>query len=94
MIEIPVQDYLVDFPNGAEGSLRHAALAEAHKNRKFEIDLYWKRATYFWTFIAAAFAGYFLLQNGASNSTTSFVVACLGFVFSLSWYFVNRGSKY
>ena len=31
--------------------------------RKFEIDLYWKRAAYFWTFIAAAFGAYFLMFN-------------------------------
>lgn len=39
------------------------ALALALDIRKFEIDLYWKRATYFWAFIAAAFAGYALTYN-------------------------------
>ena len=29
--------------------------------RKFEIDLYWKRATYFWAFLAVTLAGYFTL---------------------------------
>ncbi|WP_152002120.1 MULTISPECIES: hypothetical protein [Roseobacteraceae] len=27
-----------------------AAYCQAHKNRDFEIELYWKRATYFWGF--------------------------------------------
>jgi len=95
MVEISVREYRRHFPGHAEGSIGRTALTQAHENRKFEIDLYWKRATYCWTFIAAAFAGYFLLQKEAANSTTiSFVVACLGFTFSLSWYFVNRGSKY
>jgi hypothetical protein len=61
--------------------------------RKFEIDLYWKRAVYFWAFIAAAFAGYFTVQKSASHDQIPFVVACLGFLFSVAWYFVNRGSK-
>jgi hypothetical protein len=72
---------------------RKEALKQALDIRKFEIELYWKRATYFWTFIAAAFAGFFALQKDNSNSRLAFVVACLGFLFSLCWYFVNRGSK-
>ena len=35
-----------------------AALEQAYEVRKFEIELYWKRATYFWTFIGASFAAY------------------------------------
>lgn len=72
------------------------ALKYALEIRKFEIDLYWKRATYFWTFIAAAMAGYFLIQKseGPSNSFLSIVIGCLGFVFSFAWFWVNKGSKY
>ncbi|QNR65148.1 hypothetical protein IAQ67_14620 [Paenibacillus peoriae] len=43
------------------------ALEMALDIRKFEIDLYWKRATYFWAFIAATFAGYFLLISKYSG---------------------------
>ncbi len=39
-------------PNKA---LRLAALERAHDIRKFEIDLYWKRANYFWLLQAAVF---------------------------------------
>ena len=67
------------------------ALQLAHDIRKFEIDLYWKRATYFWTFIAATFAGYFAIQAG-NDFASVYVVTCLGFLFSLGWYYVNRGS--
>jgi hypothetical protein len=72
------------------------ALNYALEIRKFEIDLYWKRATYFWTFIAAAMAGYFLIQKseGSENSFLSIVIGCLGFVFSFAWFWVNKGSKY
>ncbi|MCC9001729.1 MAG: hypothetical protein LM549_03765, partial [Candidatus Competibacter sp.] len=38
-----------------------SALEKALDIRKFEIELYWKRAAYFWTLIAAAFAGYFII---------------------------------
>ena len=34
------------------------ALDLALEIRKFEIELYWKRATYFWAFITVAIAGY------------------------------------
>lgn len=35
------------------------ALKMALDTRKFEIELYWKRATYFWAFIALAFGAFF-----------------------------------
>jgi len=46
-------------------SQRKESLKYAHEIRKFEIDLYWRRAAYFWTFIVAAFAAFFLLERGA-----------------------------
>lgn len=71
------------------------ALKQALDIRKFEIDLYWKRASYFWTFIAAIFAGYFLVfKNSIHQPSLLFLVSCLGFLFSLCWYLVNRGSKF
>jgi hypothetical protein len=74
---------------------REDALKYALDIRKFEIDLYWKRAAYFWTLIAASFAGYFGLQNTAAKDEYSiFVVSCIGLVISFAWYLVNRGSKY
>jgi hypothetical protein len=95
MDEIGRGEYLVSFPHDKTlTSIRRAALKEARENRKLEIDLYWKRAAYFWAFIAAAFAGYFLLPKTLEDQTVSYVTACLGFIFSLAWYFVNRGSKY
>jgi len=71
---------------------------EAYKvaldTRKFEIDLYWKRATYFWGFLVATFAAYFLITTkGKDNSILLILLSLLGFVISVGWYFVNRGSK-
>src|SRR6266705_6862631 len=69
------------------------ALTAALDTRKFEIDLYWKRATYFWAFIGAAFAGFFAIQSMGGLFEARYLLCCLGLVFSAAWYFVNLGSK-
>ena len=77
--------------------LARRALQNAHDIRKFEIEMYWKRATYFWTFIAAALAAYGAIQLGQNVTARAHlfvVVGTLGFVFSFSWWCVNRGSKF
>ncbi len=63
--------------------------------RKFEIELYWKRATYFWAFIAVTFAGYGLIQRVpiSERGFLDFFLCCFGFILSLGWFFANRGSK-
>ncbi len=73
------------------------ALQSALEARKFEIDLYWKRATYFWTFIGATFAAYAAVYVAGNAEKTPFLlilIACLGFVFSVAWHYVNKGSKF
>lgn len=72
------------------------ALTYALDIRKFEIELYWKRATYFWALIAAAFAGYALTYKTVSDHEPwlSILFSALGLVFSFAWYLVNRGSKF
>jgi hypothetical protein len=83
--------------NSAEGrKINEYALKRALDIRKFEIELYWKRATYFWTFIAATLAGFFVIQaSAAHNKTDLSVLLCnLGIAFSFAWFCVNRGSKY
>lgn len=74
-----------------------AAFNQVSDIRKFEIELYWKRAGYFWALIAVAFAGYFAIlssQHIPNKLFLSFVVVSIGFVFTFAWYLVNRGSKY
>jgi hypothetical protein len=77
-------------------SQRKKALKTALEIRKFELELYWKRATYYWTFIAGAFAAYFLICKIEKSNIADLltIVSCLGFVFSIAWYLANRGSKY
>ena len=76
---------------------KEKAFEKAHDIRKFEIELYWKRTTYFWAFIAASFAGYFAILTSKSISFQEqylFLIESIGFVFSLGWFFVNRASKH
>lgn len=74
------------------------ALDRALDIRKFEIELYWKRATYFWAFLALTLAGYFTLRaaniNDKAKGEALLILSCLGVIFSVTWYFVNRASKF
>ncbi|RXJ95865.1 hypothetical protein CRU94_04435 [Arcobacter sp. AHV-9/2010] len=86
------EEYKKQFKKNQKNALEYAL-----DIRKFEIDLYWKRATYFWAFIAAALAGYSVIQQISINEVKeelSFLLACFGMVFSFAWYLVNRGSKF
>ncbi len=58
------KEYDGDFSDGK----REKALEHALDIRKFEIELYWKRASYFWTFIGATFAGFIAIQASSSAS--------------------------
>src|SRR5579864_817840 len=88
---ISESEYHAAFSNKAE------ALKNALEIRKFEIDLYWKRAAYFWTFIGATFAAYGAVQASSAHADVktdlSVIASCLGLVFSLGWFLANRGSK-
>lgn len=89
--QISQEEYTNSFQGKAESALEHAL-----DIRKFEIELYWKRATYFWTFIGATLAGFVVVQNfeDPTRPNLSVILSCLGFVFSFSWVLVNRGSKF
>jgi hypothetical protein len=76
------------------------AFEKAWATRNFEIEMYWKRATYFWAFIASTFVGYFALvssesyeKQSAFNHVEVYFLICIGFVLSLAWHFTNIGSK-
>jgi hypothetical protein len=97
-----ISEYKLAFPDSVERnnqSKRGMALKLAWKIRNFEIDLYWKRATYFWTFIAAAFVAFGVIASAkfpdeTLQSELLVLFACLGVVFSFSWFCVNKGSKF
>lgn len=90
---MPQSKYKQNFP----GDKSAKALDLALDLRKFEIELYWKRATYFWAFTGAALAGYLTVLTGKNienRPEALLLVSCLGLVFSVAWYFVNRASKF
>lgn len=64
----------------------------AHDNRKFEIDMLWKRSLFYWGFIAASFVG--VIAANKENSKLSIVFCLFGFMCSVAWAAGNRGSKY
>jgi hypothetical protein len=82
-----------NIPGDGKKTRAEKALDIAIDIRKFEIELYWKRATYFWTFIGAAFAGYAVSYEKA-NIWLQLIFSCLGLLFSFSWFLVNSGSKF
>ena len=73
-------------------------LARAYELRDFEISHYWKRAQYFWGFLAVIYAGFFATvlgfeKDGNFNINYILIVCSVGCIFSFAWYLVNRGSK-
>ncbi len=73
------------------------ALKYAYDIHKFEIELYWKRASYFWVLIGAALVAYIAVvasDSGNYKRELSVVISCLGLVFSCAWLAVNKGSKF
>ena len=65
------------------------------QERKLEIDMYWKRTTFFWTLTAAAITGFFAVINSSLGfGPPAVAVASLGLTFSFGWFLAARGSKY
>lgn len=77
---------------------RKAALEFAIRTREFEIELYWKRATYFWVLIAAMFTALFLILSSENKCLNkyllAFQVSCAGGFFTYAWFLANKGSKF
>lgn len=77
-----------------------AALTRAHDLRKFEIDNYWKRATYFWAFQLAAFTLLGLLWTkvaadaDALSPKVLLIPAGLGAITALVGLLTAKGSKF
>jgi len=81
---------------GADSDKLKTALNRAHEIRQFEIDLYWKRATYFWALQAAAFAAFALLWHDPKDNTRLLAVAFagIGLVTGCAGWLSARGSKF
>ncbi|CAH6082553.1 hypothetical protein OGW21_03415 [Citrobacter sp. CK190] len=72
----------------------HLALEKAHDIRKFEIELYWKRATYFFAFFTVITAAFGYLFTSKEYFCFSPAAALVGSIISVCFIFVNIGSKY
>jgi hypothetical protein len=78
---------------------RLAAFTRACERRDFEIELYWKRATYFWAFQVAIFAAFGLLWRAADAaagdwSPITILLAALGILTALTHSLSVRGSGF
>jgi len=87
-------DELLELPEEVDNA-RSAALERAHGLRKFEIENYWKRATYFWGFQLVAFGALALVaKDGRFQPSLVLVVAAIGAVTAFTGGLTARGSKF
>jgi hypothetical protein len=80
-----------------ERSAREAALKRSHEIRQFEIELYWKRATYFWVLQAAVFTALGLIWKDDAKQIPEIVpvaLAALGLLTAAAGWFSAQGSKF
>jgi hypothetical protein len=105
----PLSQYLSEFGVPGEGGLatypKDSKVAKAYEIaldiRKFEIELYWKRAGYFWLLLAAlatslgvvVTAGSEQVLPTARRETVALFISCAGMVLAICWMIVNRASK-
>jgi hypothetical protein len=104
-----MKEYKEDNPTGTQGNYtltkttENTRIKNAIENaldiRKFEIDLYWKRANYFWLYNVSAFTAYFyVISNNTIEkkdvSILTLLITGIGVFLSLCWVFINIASKY
>jgi hypothetical protein len=82
-----------------DSPLRRGALERAHKLRAFEIEHYWKRATYFWGFQVAIFAAFGLVwkeqpSSGSRWAPIAVTLGVLGFLTAIANALSARGSRF
>ncbi|HEX8224141.1 MAG TPA: hypothetical protein VF605_10025 [Allosphingosinicella sp.] len=76
---------------------RKAALERAHAIREFEIELYWKRANYFWLLQAAVFAAVGLTWKAERSALPQILpigLASLGVITAWAGWLASQGSKF
>lgn len=93
MEEISEQDYIDIFIKGRKKEDIETTYNKAWEAKNFEIENYWKRATYFWAFQIASFAGYFTVIGSkaySENPQVLYFVVCIGFITALAWTLLTR----
>jgi hypothetical protein len=84
-------------PKDLTREARQAALTRAHQIRQFEIELYWKRANYFWLLQAAVFAAVGLTWKNVATGVPAAVpvlLSALGVVTAWAGCLSALGSKF
>ena len=87
----------LDPSSRADEKKREAALKRAHELRSFEIEHYWKRATYFWAFQVAIFAAFGLIKPNDTFSEwgpVPLLLSGLGVLTAVANMLSARGSKF
>ena len=82
--------------SNSETDDRNEALKRAWLVRDFEIELFWKRTTYFSVLVGSLFIALYKTSNGGDDSGlfSQFLISVLGFIASLIWFLSNKGSKF
>lgn len=82
-------------PGATGGEAHRAALGRAHELRKFEIENYWKRSSYFWGFQLVSFGALALsAKDGFFHPPIVLLVAVLGALAALTALLSAQGSKF
>jgi hypothetical protein len=87
----------LDLKGAQRKGAREAALARAHEIRQFEIELYWKRANYFWLLQAAVFAAVGLTWKAEGATFPKFVpliLSSVGLLTAWAGWLGTQGSKF
>lgn len=78
-----------------EDTAQYRALQRAHDLRRFEIENYWRRSTYFWGFQLAALAALAIArQSNALDGIILMAVAIFGMTTALTGVLTAKGSKF
>ncbi|MDE5898942.1 MAG: hypothetical protein K2H09_06740 [Treponemataceae bacterium] len=106
---ISQREYMDGFSESSEPGRASAeskiakAYEQAAEIRRFEIELYWKRAGYFWAFIASIYTAFFSVQKEfyydkctgfTHGAVPLLVLSALGFFFCLAWLLSSKASKH
>lgn len=99
--------YLENMKSKTEKYEKESKLAKAYEvaldTRKFEIELYWKRATYFWAIAAVVLGAIGLIVANSIKDGRLMTypilfmletLSCVGFIVTKAWQYVNLGGKF
>jgi hypothetical protein len=87
----------LDFDPSKEKEKLQSALNRAYEQRTFEIEHYWKRATYFWGFQIAIFATFGLVwkeQNDLGGRGMLIALTIIGLLTAVANLLSSQGSKF